>query len=172
MPTFEFPFASIGPCQVKFKGIDLGKTEGGVVFTDKLNKVDVKYDQTGSNPQKIIATGRDVEAKVPLAAAAVAILDGLVPGGVVSGSKLTVSNPVGLDLTTLAGELELIRIVNGSPSTDEEEILRIFKAVPTIDFNLTFDSSKTKIVTVTFTGIAEDVSGWVGRMWEAGNPTA
>jgi hypothetical protein len=170
MATFEFPFQSIGPCQVKFNGVDLGYTDGEVMFSDKLDVVDIKYDQTGTNAQKKIATGRKVEAKVPLAAATVTILNGLVPGGVVTGTKLLVSNPVGLDLTTLAKVLTLIRIVNGVPSTDEEEILRIFSAIPSVDFDIPFGSTKPKIITVTFTGVALTTSGHVGEMWEAGNP--
>jgi hypothetical protein len=168
---FEFPFQSIGPCQVKFGGVDLGYTEEDVMFEDTLETVDIKYSQTGTNPQKMIATGRKVVATVPLAQATIARLNGLVPGGVVSSNKILVSNPVGLDLTTLAGILELTRIVSGVPSTQKEEVLRIFKAVPAVDFKLAFGSSKTKVVNVTFTGICLTTSGHVGEMWEAGNPT-
>lgn len=170
MPTFEFPFQSIGPCQIKFDGVDLGKTEEDVMFEDTMETVDIKYSQTGTNPQKIIATGRKVIATVPLAEATAAIIEKLAAGVVVTGSHVIASNPVGFDLTTLAKVLTLTRIVNGAPSTDEEEILRIFKAVPKVDFKLAFGSSKSKIVPVTFTGIQLLTSGHVGQMWEAGNP--
>jgi hypothetical protein len=166
-----FPLGETGPCQVKFDGVDLGYTKGGVKFTDETLKTEITYDQTGETVQNTYTKGKKVSAEVPLTNTALALLEDLIAGATIDADGMIILTSTGLSGRTTAKELILTIMDGALPSTDPDATLVIFKAAPTAKVDWGFDNSGQRITLVTFDALPDDASGNVGAMYRVGLPT-
>ena len=166
-----FPLGETGPCQVKFDGVDLGYTKGGVKFTDEVMKTEITYDQTGETVQNTVTKGRKASVEVPLTNTALALLEDVIAGATIDADGMLVATTTGLSGRTVAKELILTLMDGALPSTDADATLVIFKADPTAKIDWGFDNSGQRITMVTFNALPDDASGNVGNMYRVGLPT-
>lgn len=154
----------LGPCQVTFNSVDLGKTKGGVKFRDSMNQVEVMEDQAGSTPVDHIQTGRKISVEVPMTRSTLAQLAAVIPGVSNFTTYLKVSNHAGIARAATAAKLVLQPLVDGVPSGDA---LTIFKASPNMDMELTFDNENQRVYKVTFNVYPDSTAGNV--LYQIGN---
>ena len=167
----SFPLGETGPCQIKYDGVDLGFTKGGVKFTDEVMKTEITYDQTGETVQNTVTKGRKASVEVPLTNQALALIEDLIAGATVDADGMIVATTTGLSGRSIAKELVLTIMDGALPSTDPDATLVIFKADPTSKIDWGFDNSGQRITMVTFNALPDDASGNVGNMWRVGLPT-
>ena len=167
----SFPLGETGPCQIKYNGVDLGYTKGGVKFTDEVMKTEITYDQTGETVQNTVTKGRKSSVEVPLTNQALALIEDLIAGATVDADGMIVATTTGLSGRTGAKELILTIMAGALPSTDADATLVIFKADPTSKIDWGFDNAGQRITLVTFNALPDDASGNVGNMWRVGLPT-
>lgn len=166
-----FPLGEVGPCQIKFGGVDLGYTKGGTTFEHKEETVKITYDQTGKNVQNVIGIGGSATLKTALANPSLAQLVDLIPGATIDADGMIVKASVGVNKRALAKEL-ILTIMDGElPSTDPDATLVIFVAVPTFEGNWKFDDSTQRATNVTFDALPDDASGNVNAIYRFGLPT-
>lgn len=137
----------LGPCQITFNSVDLGKTMGGVTFKDSMNQVEVKEDQAGTTPVDHILTGRVIHVEVPMSRSTLAQLAAVLPGASNYGSYIKVFNQAGITRLDNAAALVLTPLVDGVASGDA---LTIFKASPITDIELAFDNENQRVYKVMF----------------------
>lgn len=166
-----FPLGEVGPCQIKFNGVDLGYTKGGVTFEHKEEVVKVTYDQTGKNVQNIYGIGGSATVKCALANPTLAQLEALIPGATIDADGMIVKTSVGVNKRSTMAQQLVLTIMDGDlPSTDPEATLVIFKAVPTYEGNLKFDDSTQRSHAITFEALPDDTSGNVNALYRYGLP--
>ncbi|MCK9519136.1 MAG: hypothetical protein WC114_09530 [Smithellaceae bacterium] len=167
-----FPLGEVGPVQVKFDGVDLGYTKGGVTFEHKEETVAITYDQTGKNIQNRIGIGGSAVVKLALANPTLAQLEPLVPGATIDADGMIVKTSVGVDKrATMAKELILTIMDGDVPSTNPEATLVIFKAIPTYEGSLKFDDSTQRSHSISFEALPDDASGNVNALYRIGLPS-
>jgi hypothetical protein len=164
-----FIMGEVGPCQVKFNGVDLGYTKGGVTFAHKEETVKTTYDQTGKNVQNIYGIGGSATVKLALANPTLAQLQPLVPGATIDADGMIVKTSVGVNKrVTMAKELILTIMDGDLPSTDPEATLVLFKAVPTYEGELKFDDSTQRAHAISFEALPDDTSGNLNALYRYG----
>jgi hypothetical protein len=154
----------LGPCQITFDGVDLGKTKGGVIFRDSMNQVEVNEDQAGSTPVDHILTGRKISVEVPMSRSTLAQLVTVIPGASSMGSYAVIKNHAGIARASDAAQLILAPLVDGVASADR---ITIFKASPVTDIELTFDNENQRVYKVTFNVYPDADNG--NRLYQIGN---
>ncbi|HOY09614.1 MAG TPA: hypothetical protein PLB05_06010 [Candidatus Omnitrophota bacterium] len=137
----------LGPCQITFDGVDIGKTHGGVTFRDSLVQTEVKEDQAGATPVDHIINGRSIQVEVPMTRSTLAQLMIVLPGASSFGSHIRVCNYVGIQRAAYAKQLIITPLVDGVP---QEDSLTIFKASPIPDIELIFDAESQRVYKVIF----------------------
>jgi len=147
----------LGPCEVKFNSIDLGKTNGGVKVSIKDDSVDLVSDQYGSSAEDTVITGTAVEVTMALADVDFDTLESILqPATRVGGTNQTATgvmvgyNKVGSGLKALGYTLELTKYINGAVSPSADDILTFPVAAPIGDVELSFDASNQRVANVTF----------------------
>jgi hypothetical protein len=111
----------IGGLAVSYGGSDIGLTSYDTATefdTNELNPVDVKAGRYGSTPLDQIGNGRSCEVKVALIETSPSIIALAIPGATVSGTRVTVGNPLGLSARSLAQELRLTFVSAGVLTTE------------------------------------------------------
>jgi hypothetical protein len=164
------PLGEVGPCQVKYNGVDLGYTKGGVKFSDEVMKAIITYDQTGDTTQNTVTKGRKSSCEVPLTDQQLALIDDLIAGATIDAQGMIVKSSTGLSGRSVAKELILTIYENGAPSIDPNKTIVFFKADPTSKIDWGFDNDNQRITMVTFDALPDDASGNVGNMWRIGLP--
>ena len=141
----------LGPCQVEYNSVDLGKTFGGVTVRISDDSVDLKSDQSGTSAEDTVITGTNVEVELSLAeldldTIAVALgqtatgTDGAVPG----------ENKVGTSLLANAQELVLTKYVDGAVSTDAVDKITFPAAAAVSNVELSYDAENQRVMRLTF----------------------
>lgn len=156
----------LGPCQVLYDDVDLGKTEGGVSFRYTEDSKPVNTDQSGVTNEDEIKVGVSAcEAEVPLTRSSLGQLAKVIGGSSYTGTKLKAHNQVGVSMYDNAKELILKPIVNNAASTDESDWLVIPKAYPKVDFDIAFSKDGQRIYKVMFKGFPDASTG---LFWQIG----
>ena len=167
----SFILGESGPCQVKFGGVDLGKTKGGVKFTDEVTKKEITYDQTGDTVQNTYTKGRKTLIEVPLMNTDLSLLQPLIAGSTIDADGLIVMPSTGLSGRAAAKELILTIYENGVPSVDPDKTIVVFVADPLSVIDWGFDADGDRITVIKCNALPDDASGNVGNMWRVGLPT-
>jgi hypothetical protein len=153
----------LGPCKVVFNDIELGDTEGGVIFRYQEDSKQSNTDIKGLTPVDIIKVGASIcEVDVPLTRTAHGILATVIGGATYTGTKIRVGGQVGVSMYDNAKVLLLKPIVDNEAS--ETSWLKLFKAYPQASLEVGFNKDGQRIYKITFKGF-EDVS--TGFSWEA-----
>ena len=154
----------LGPCQVTYNSVDLGKTKGGVIFRDSMNQVEVMEDQAGTTPVDHILTGRKISVEILMSRSTLAQLIKVIPGASSLGSYTIINNKSGIARASTAAMLILAPLVNGVASTER---LTIFKASPVTEIGLQFDNENQRVYKVTF-NVYPDADN-SNRLYQIGN---
>lgn len=100
----------LGVCRAYFGGVDLGLTKGGVEVSVKSETHKTEVDQFGKTVVKEQVTGRNVNAKIPMAETTLQNIANLMPGaalvtdGVKASGTLTFSTVTAGTTATIGGQ--------------------------------------------------------------------
>ena len=158
MPQYPLSFdsdnISIGPCYVYFAGVHVGHTFGGVTVSITQNTYELKSDQYGETPLRVLDAGLVMEVTVNMTESTFANLKLLFASATDETTYLTFGNPVGELVTT--GELVLEPI-------DGSEIYQIYNAAPNVGgaVEIAFTTDNQRVYACRFMGLIDDarVSG-------------
>ena len=142
----------LGPCQVEWNAVDVGKTQGGVTVSIKDDSVDLMSDQYGTGAEDTVITGTTVEVTLALAEVDADKLKSILQpqGGTTAAGVMVGRNKTSTALLALAQTLELTKYVGGVPSTNAADVITFPKAAPVGDVELSYDASNQRIANVTF----------------------
>lgn len=158
------PMQDLGPCQVVFDGVELGKTFGGVKFRHTEESRPVREDQSGVTNVDEIKVGASCELEVPLTRSSLGQLSKVIGNATYTGTKLEVGVVIGESLLTHAKELILKPYIDSVPSPDQSTWLTLYKAYPRADLEVNFDFEGQRVYKVIFKGFPDDQ----GRFWKIG----
>ncbi len=158
MPQYPLVFdsdnISIGPCYVYFAGTHVGHTFGGVTVSITQNTYELKSDQYGETPLRVLDAGLVMEVTVNMTESTFANLKLLFASAVDETTHLTFGKPVGELIST--GELVLEPI-------DGSEIYQIYNAAPNVGgaVEIAFTTDNQRVYACRFMGLIDDqrVSG-------------
>jgi hypothetical protein len=158
MPQYPLVFdsdnISIGPCYVFFAGVHVGHTFGGVTVSITQNTYELKSDQYGETPLRVLDAGLVMEVTVNMTESTFANLKLLFASAQDETTHLTFGKPVGELVTT--GELVLEPI-------DGSEIYQIYNAAPNVGgaVEIAFTTDNQRVYACRFMGLIDDqrVSG-------------
>lgn len=136
----------------------VGFSEGGMKWQVTTTTAEVKFDQRGVSAAKKIITGRGAQVTLMLAEDVLETYQLMFPGTQIEADtitpttrKLVITQNVGLDLLTVAKSLLIKPQVSGVPSTDENEWVRFYKAVPTdVSPTVEYNRDNQRIFEVVF----------------------
>lgn len=161
----------LGVCTVKFNGVDLGYTKGGVEVTVKTDTHKVNIDQFGKTPINEYIMGREVTVKVPLAETTLDNLVKIMPGATLVTDAVTptkkvvnVQTGIGTNLLDIAQAL-VLRPVG---KTDASEDFTVFKAATAGALNFAYKLEDERIFSVEFSGYPDSN----GKLFAVGDTTA
>ena len=149
-PTaFDSENISIGPAFIYFKGRHIGHTYGGVSISITQNVYELKSDQYGETPVKVIDAGLALEVTANLTESTFDNLKMLFASAVDNTTFLTFGKPVGGPIS--AGEL-VIEPIDGS------DVFQIYKAAPNIGgaVEIGFTTDNQRVYACKFVGLIDD----------------
>lgn len=140
---------SIGPCHVYFGGVHVGHTYGGVTVSITQSVYELKTDQYGETPVRVLEGGLKLEVTVNMTESTFANLKTLFASATDKTTYLTFGKPVGAAITT--GELVL-------EPTDGSSIIQIYKAAPNIGgaIEIAYTTDKQRVFACKFSGLIDD----------------
>jgi hypothetical protein len=111
-----------GPANVYFDNVLLGYVGEGVVLHIETTATPLRGAQAGETPLDKVVTGGQVYCEVPLREItlpniAKGIANAILVTGAVSGTRVDITNRVGLSLRSIAKQLKLAKIKAGVEST-------------------------------------------------------
>lgn len=145
----------LSPCQISYKGNDLGKTQGGVTLTMSQTSVTLNTDQDGETPVDEQITGTDVRITGNLADISLSNIANIMNESVTTGSngeKMEVYTNVGTSLLDNGGELILKPYVNGSVTSDANKFVTLHNAGMKSTAEMAYNMSDQR--TLSFEAIA------------------
>lgn len=167
MPT-SVDNLEMGPCEVTFKGTDLGLTKGGVEVEFGTEVANITADQFGDTIIDDVIKGRMVKVKVPMAERDLEKLAAVIPGSTLIGTtskKLNIPASVGTSLRALSGVLTL----HPQGVTGAAKDVTIPLAMPKGDMQFSFKHDEQRVYAVEFTGYVDLDSD---LLWVIGDPAA
>jgi len=158
MPQYPLVFdsdnISIGPCYVYFAGVHIGHTFGGVTVSITQNTYELKSDQYGETPLRVLDAGLVMEVTVNMTESTFDNLKLLFASATDETTHLTFGKPVGELVTT--GELVLEPI-------DGSEIYQVYNAAPNVGgaVEIAFTTDNQRVYACRFMALIDDqrVSG-------------
>lgn len=165
-----------GPCQVTFKGEDLGYFSGGVEFAASAEFLDIEVDQS-TMPQEGRLIKETAVATVPMAETALSKLKLVMVNGThtldVGGSK----EKIGVGGKQISdsdyGELIITPIADGSGtlSDDDNEKVTIHRALPRVQFKKAYNRDGIRVVPVEFHAYEDHAQAAGERLFLLGDAT-
>jgi len=155
MPTpQEFTEVPLGPCQLVFKGVDLGYTDESTVFRFSEADADINLSQWGTTPTDKIVTGLTAELETSLTRVAIAKLSSLISGAnnsLTSGDDILVKSVVGVSRYDSSGLLIIKPLIGANtPNPNPKSWTRLYKAAPILDGEVSYDNATQRVVGFTF----------------------
>jgi hypothetical protein len=147
--SFNSNNISIGPAYVYFKGVHVGHTYGGVSMSVTQNTYELKSDQYGETPVRVLDAGLVLEVTVNMTEATFANLKILFASATDQTTYLTFGKPVGELVDT--GELVLEPI-------DGSEIIQIYNAAPNVGgaIEIAYTTDNQRVYACRFVGLIDD----------------
>lgn len=146
----------LGACTVKYGGVDLGLTKGGVEVTITTNTHEVKVDQFGDTVVNDYVMGRIGQVTVPMAETDLQKLQAVIPGATLvtdendaEKKKLLIPTGAGLSLYELADELVLHPKANAADNKADDVVIPL--AAPAGNIQFAFQVENERVYSITFT---------------------
>lgn len=152
---------SIGPAYAYFKGVHVGHTFGGVSISITQNTYELKSDQFGDTPLKVMDAGLVAEITVNMTEATFANLKILFASATDETTYLTFGKPVGEEVSS--GEL-VIEPIDGS------EVYQFYKAAPNIGgaVEIAFTTDNQRVLACKFVALIDDARDSGDMMFRIG----
>lgn len=165
----KFTELPLGPCQIKFGGVNLGDTTENCVFRYSEDDAVINVAQQGTTPVDEIVVGHTTEFEVELTRTQIATIASLMAGADNSGSsgdEIEVRNRIGVSRYDNAALLEIIPIVGANQaSTDPHGPIYMYKAAPKSDMEVNYNNSDQRSFRVTFVAYPDQTEGKNYRIW-------
>ena len=147
--SFDSNNISIGPAYVYFKGVHVGHTYGGVSMSVTQNTYELKSDQYGETPVRVLDAGLALEITVNMTESTFANLKILFASAKDETTYLTFGKPVGEPIVT--GELVLEPI-------DGSDIIQVYNAAPNVGgaIEIAFTTDNQRVFACRFVGLIDD----------------
>jgi len=130
---------------------DLGKTQGGVTLRISDESVDLKSDQYGTAAEDTVITGTMVEVEANFAEISFDLIAKVLHQSMIGAASGVIGeNNVGTSLLSDDKELQLIKYVNGSPSTNLIDKMTLPLAAPIGKLELAYDADNQRVLPTTF----------------------
>jgi len=166
-----------GPCQVTFNAVDLGFFKGGVTFRYDVSWFDLTADQSSMLLDQKVVDERAV-LTVPMLETDLGTLKNVMAmgtytldtGGVkkkieVGGKQVTSSQAYQVIVTPTTDG-------SGTLTTDTNQKLTIYKAMPHIQLNKTYNRNGERVVQVEFHALADTTKAAGKQLFLMGDSTA
>jgi hypothetical protein len=159
MYPLDIDNGDLGPCEVTYKGNNVGFSKGGNVLEIEEQDAPIMYDQTGAFAVNHKSVGKRASVKLSLAEVlAKEIWTLAFPGweveeDAVDPTKQKVEMRIGLGASkrAAAGVLILKKYVDGEVSADPNDWFTFYLAVPVNSKpSLAFDTDTQRVLDVTF----------------------
>jgi len=148
---------NIGPCNVTYKGVDLGLTKGGVSLEVSTDKYETTVDQFGDTPVFSTINKRDVMVTVPMVETTIDNLALTMPGSKIivddtdpTIRRIDISSGVGINLLEIAGPLVLHPI--SQADDDFSKDVEIPLATTGGGLSFAYETNEERIFNVEFMG--------------------
>ena len=149
----------IGPCDVSLNGIDLGYTEGGVMFKYEPSSVQMKADQLGDTPLDFALLGENVEVECNLAE----ITEANVAFAMTNATKTTSGGDTMVGFGATPGTLyssrtnvgQLVLHPSSRSAGDKSHDVTLYKVVVDSAIELSFTADTQKVLKVTFKALID-----------------
>lgn len=153
---------SIGPCHVYYAGRHVGHTYGGVTVSITQSVYELKTDQYGETPVRVLEGGLKLEVTVNMTEATFANLKVLFASATDRTTYLAFGKPVGSPI--VAGQLVL-------EPTDGSSIIQIYKAAPNIGgaVEIAYTTDKQRVFACKFSGLIDDTRVSGDQLFRLGN---
>lgn len=120
----------LGTCSVRYKGVDLGYTMGGVEVEVTTNTHETKVDQFGDVVANEFIQGRNIMVRVPMAEVTLYNMVRIMPGASLvstdgaqaSGTLTVTSNPAAAETVTVNGQAITFVVSGADPYNNEVNI--------------------------------------------------
>lgn len=147
--AFDSGNISIGPCYAYFDGRHLGHTYGGVTMSVTQNTYELKSDQYGETPVRVLDAGLVLEVTVNMTESTFENLQVLFASAINQTTFLTFGRPVGEPVTTAELVLEPI---------DGSEIIQIYNAAPNVGgaVEIAYTTDNQRVYACRFVGLIDD----------------
>jgi hypothetical protein len=146
----------MGPCQITYKGENLGHTKGGVTVTYTPEYYDIMVDKYGNTVVDKVLIGESLKATVPLSEFTVENLLVAMPaaeeGGV--GARATIGKDAGEKMAASAGALILHPLINAANNRAEDVVL--YKAIVAEEIEVAHNWEGEKLIEVTFQALIDE----------------
>jgi len=152
---------SIGPCHVYFNGAHIGHTYGGVTVSVTQSVYELKTDQYGDTPVRVLEGGLKLEVTVNMTEATFANLKTLFASATDKTTYLTFGKPVGAEINAYELVLE---------PTDGSSIIQIYKAAPNIGgaIEIAYTTDKQRVFACKFSGLIDDARSSGDQLFRIG----
>lgn len=146
----------LGVCDVTYKGVNLGHTQGGVTVTYSPDFHETSVDAYGSSVVEKFLVGERLKAKVNLAEFTIANLQNAINQGTLQGDDaVSVGSKAGKRASVNAGLL-LLHPLN-SPANDTRQYdVSLYKAVVTNELAIEHKNDGEKVLPVEFEGLIDE----------------
>lgn len=145
----------LGPCQVTYKGVDLGHTIGGVTVTYTPEWHETKVDKYGSSVVEKFLVGEKLSAEVNLAEFTLSNLQVAINQATLQGDdSVSVGSVAGKKASVNGGLLVLHPLAYAAGVRDYD--VSIFKAVVTGELKLEHKNDGEKVLPVMFDGLIDE----------------
>jgi len=152
---------SIGPAYVYFAGTHVGHTFGGVTMSVTQNTYELKSDQYGDTPLRVLDAGLVLEITVNMTEATFANLKILFASATDETTYLTFGKPVGEPVNT--GELVLEPI-------DGSDIIQVYNAAPNVGgaVEISYTTDNQRVFACRFVGLIDDARDHGDQLFRIG----
>ncbi len=151
----------LGPCEVRFGGVNMGHTQGGVDVRITSHWKTVVVDDYGNTPVDDYERGMEIEVDAPLAQYDVANLRVALPAyQTIVGDRLSFGDKIGDSIVKA-------RLVVDPENTSELAVV-VYRAAVTNQITIGYDKEGEKILQLTFKGYLDEDRAIGDRLFRIG----
>lgn len=162
----------LGPCSVKFNGVDVGHTKGGVTVNYEPEYHDVQVDKYGNTVAEKVLIGESLKVTVPLAEHTIANMLAAMPAATSAGAgaRATIGKDAGMRMSSVAAELVLHPLANDANDLSEDVVLH--KAISAEGLEWKYAADGERMAEAVFHALLDESKSDGNRLGFIGDSTA
>lgn len=139
-------FRPVGICNINYNSTDMGYSKGDILLKiDKIDDYNRELDAYPGSPVQRFSGGRSISVMCPMLETDVTKLTAVMPDGTEESTTVVFGEQAGEEITGY--ELVL------TPKSTSDLGLTIYKAVPTVNIEWTYNHKTEKVLPVLFEGM-------------------